>query len=192
MLLHTELAQFLNHYLSLATIIGMVIAFAWVLDFIVMRLRYGPYEELRVVYKKIAHYALPLGFLTSLFSMFLTMFYSEYLGYLPCALCWFQRIALYPMIILFGIAWIRKDYSVYRYIMSLSFVGTLIASYHHYLQLGYDAFIPCAADAMFVDCAKPSFVEFGFVTFPLMSLVLFVILFLLALTLRMKVKRDAK
>jgi len=189
MILHPELAQFLNHYLSLATLVTLVILFAWAIDILIMRARYGPYKELRSTYKKIAQYALPLGLFASLGGCFLTLFYSEYLGYLPCALCWFQRICLYPMIALFAIAWARKDYTVYRYIMALSGAGLIISLYHQYLQMGYSAIIPCAADAMFVDCAKPSFVEFGFVTFPLMAVALFSTLFLVALTLRMKVKR---
>ncbi len=191
MQLHQELAAFLNHYLSLATLAALFIVVAWSVDFLVIRLKYGPYKELRTIYKKIAHFALPIGFFISLSGVFLSLFYSEYLGYLPCALCWFQRILLYPMVVLFGIAWFRKDYGVYRYILALSFFGLIVSAYHQSLQMGYSEIIPCAANAVFVDCAKPSFVEFGFVTFPLMSLTLFAVLFLTALTLRMKVKRAA-
>lgn len=191
MQLHQGLANFLNHYLSLATLAALFIVVAWSVDFLVIRLKYGPYKELRTIYKKIAHFALPIGFFISLSGVFLSLFYSEYLGYLPCALCWFQRILLYPMVVLFGIAWFRKDYGVYRYILALSFFGLIVSAYHQSLQMGYSEIIPCAANAVFVDCAKPSFVEFGFVTFPLMSLTLFAVLFLTALTLRMKVKRAA-
>jgi disulfide bond formation protein DsbB len=189
MLLHPELADFLNYYLSIATLVFAVILFAWAVDLFIIRLKYGPYKELRTVYKKIAEYTFPLGFFASLSGVFLSLFYSDYLGYPPCALCWFQRIALYPMVILFAIAWYKKDYTVYRYILGISGVGFVIALYHQYLQMGYNAFIPCAANAVFVDCAKPSFVEFGFVTFPFMALTLFSFMFLIALTLRMKVKR---
>lgn len=189
MILHQELANFLNYYLSLATLFFGVILIAWAVDLFVIRLKYGPYKELRSIYKKIAKYTLPIGFFVSLFGVFLTLFYSEYLGYAPCALCWFQRVILYPMVVLFGVAWLRKDYSVYRYVMSLSIIGIVISLYHQYLQMGYSAFIPCAANAVFVDCAKPSFVEFGFVTFPFMALTLFSFFILLSLTLRIKVKR---
>ena len=192
MQLHTELAQFLNHYLSLGTIVGLVLAVAWAVDLFVIRIKSGPYKELRNVYKHIAYVALPLGFFVSLGGMALSLFYSEYLGYLPCALCWFQRILLYPMVILFAVAWYKKEYHVYRYVLILSGVGFIIALYHHFLQMGYSEIIPCAANAVFVDCAKPSFVEFGFVTFPFMAVVTFSLLFLASLTLRMKVKRDVK
>ncbi len=189
MILHQELANFLNYYLSLIILALAVLLIAWAVDLFIIRLKYGPYKELRTVYKKIAEYTLPLGFFASLFSAFLTLFYSEYLGYAPCALCWFQRVALYPMVILFFIAWMRKDFTVYRYILALSAVGFIVSLYHQYLQMGYDAFLPCAANAVFVDCAKPSFVEFGFVTFPFMALTLFSFFILVAVTLRMKVKR---
>jgi disulfide bond formation protein DsbB len=193
MQLHQELASFLNYYFSLGALIFSVVLFAWAVDHLVMRLRYGPYKELRSIYKKVGyHYALPLGFVTSVFGMFLTLFYSEYLGYLPCALCWFQRVCLYPMAFLFGIAWLRKDFGVYRYILGLSAVGITVSLYHQSLQMGYSEIIPCAANAVFVDCAKPSFMEFGFVTFPYWALTLFTFFFLLALTMRMSAKRKTQ
>ncbi len=192
MQLHTELAHFLNYYLSLGTLAGLILVIAWSVDFFVIRIKSGPYKELRTMYKHIAYAALPLGFFVSFGGMALSLFYSEYLGYLPCSLCWFQRILLYPTVILFAIAWYKKDYHVYRYILALSSIGFIIALYHHSLQMGYSEIIPCAANAVFIDCAKPSFVEFGFVTFPFMAVIAFSLLFLTSLTLRMRLKRDTK
>jgi disulfide bond formation protein DsbB len=189
MQVHEELAHFLNYYLSIGSLVLSVIVIAWAVDFIVMRLRFGPYKELRFIYKKIAFFALPLGCIISFSGTALSLFYSEYLGYLPCALCWFQRVALYPLCFLFAIAWYRKDFTVYRYVLALSGIGMVISLYHEYLQLGYAELIPCSANAVFVDCAKPSFLLFGFVTFPYIAGVFFALLFLTALTLRMKVKR---
>jgi hypothetical protein len=55
----------------------------------------------------------------------------------------------------------------------LSIVGFAIAVYHHFLQIGFDLMKPCSTAPFAVDCAKPSFIEFGFVTFPFMAVVLF-------------------
>jgi hypothetical protein len=61
----------------------------------------------------------------------------------------------------------------------LSLIGFAIAVYHHMLQIGYNIYKPCSTAPFAVDCAKPSFIEFGFVTFPLMAVVLFGFLALL-------------
>lgn len=119
---------------------------------------------------------------------FMTLFYSDYLMYPPCDLCWFQRIFLYPQIVLFGIAWYRKDRGVLPYVGALSLVGLVVAVYHHMLQIGYDMYKPCSSAPFAVDCAKPSFVEYGFVTFPLMAVVLFGFLLLFTIV-SVKIKK---
>ena len=68
------------------------------------------------------------------------------------------------------------------YTLLLSVVGLAIALYHHMLQIGFDLMKPCSSAPFAVDCAKPDFMEFGFVTFPLMSAVLFAFLALSIIT----------
>ena len=123
--------------------------------------------------KNINRYVLPLGFLTTLFGTFLTLYYEYGLQYLPCDLCWYQRIFLYPQVFLFAYAWYKKDKAILPYILILSTVGFIIALYHHMLQIGFDLYKPCSTALFAVSCAKPSFIEFGFVTFPFMAVVLF-------------------
>ncbi|MCF7844113.1 disulfide bond formation protein B [Candidatus Gracilibacteria bacterium] len=166
------IASQLNHYLSLATIVGglFIILFACYLVFVIY-FRNDRREP--NLLKIISEYVLPLGFFASLGGTLMSLFYSEYLLYAPCSLCWYQRIFLYPQVFLFAYAWYRKDKNILPYSLLLSFVGLLIALDHHVLQIGYNALAPCSTAPFAVDCAVPSFIEFGFVTFPLMSLVLF-------------------
>lgn len=172
-----QLAQFLNHYLSLATIIGGIVVFIFVVFVFYKIFKNSNSKFLDIVAKN----ALLIGFITTLGGTFLTLFYSEYLRYAPCDLCWFQRIFLYPQIILFGLALYKKDYGILLYTFVLSLVGLAIAIYHHMLQIGYNIYKPCSEAPFAVDCAKPSFIEFGFVTFPFMAVVLFVFLALLSI-----------
>lgn len=162
-------AQNLNYYLSLGTIIGVIIV-------VLMALYVSYYAfkdtESRII-TKLSRHILPLGFLTSLFGTFLTLYYSYGLHYPACDLCWFQRIFLYPQMFIFAYAWYRKDRSVLPYTLILSLLGLAVALYHHLLQMGYDVFKPCSTAPFAVDCAKPSFIEFGFVSFPFMAVVLF-------------------
>ncbi len=172
----------LSYYLSIATIVGLIVLVIWVLLLIYS---FVTKKECKL-FSFIHRYALPFGFLGTLGAASLTLFYSDYLGVLPCGLCWFQRVALYPQIFLYALALYKKDYKIFSYTLILSIFGEIVALYHSFLQWGYSEFIPCPVVASTVDCAKPSFMEFGFISFPFMSFVLFGFLILLSLTVSLK------
>jgi disulfide bond formation protein DsbB len=128
----------------------------------------------------IARYALPLLFVLTAASTFLTLVYSEYLGVVPCGLCWLQRVFLYPQVVMFAVAWFKRDRGVACYSIPLSVVGLIVALYQHALQMGMSSPLPCPA-AGEADCAKRIVFELGYITFPLMaaSLFAFMIMFML-------------
>ena len=80
---------------------------------------------------------------------------------------------MYALFFIFGYAWFRKERVILPYALMLSLIGFAIGVYHHMLQIGFDLMKPCSSAPFAVDCSKPSFIEYGFVTFPLMSVVLF-------------------
>src|SRR3989344_9597668 len=51
-----------------------------------------------------------LAFFVSLSATVISLFYSDVVGFEPCKLCWFQRIFMYPQILILGLAWFRKDH----------------------------------------------------------------------------------
>ena len=179
------ISQFLNHYLSLATIVGIVFA--------VLLAGYAAYRYFTktkcLVLEGVARYVLPLSFLISFGGMILSLYYSEFLQYIPCDLCWFQRIFMYPQVFMLGHALYKKYKNVLPYSLILSCVGFAIAVYHHMLQIGYNIYKPCSDAPFAVDCAKPSFVEYGFVTFPLMAVLLFSSLILLVVITKFFAKK---
>ncbi len=122
-----------------------------------------------------------LGFLLTFSATLLSLFYSEVLGFAPCGLCWLQRVFLYPQVVLFGVAFLKKDSQISPYIIWLSFLGALVAIYQHLLQMGVAKIVPCASTLLEADCAERVLFELGYVTFPLMSFSLFVFLIVLAL-----------
>ncbi len=166
-------AEALTSYLSMLTVIGiaLVVFFAVYLT-VVWYTKKKPAKVILLV----SEYVLPLGFILSFAGMSLSLFYSEVLHFAPCELCWYQRIFLYSQVFLFGYAWYRKDRGILPYALLLSVIGGVIGIYHHMLQIGFDLMKPCSSAPFAVDCAKPSFIEFGFVTFPFMSVVLFAFL----------------
>jgi disulfide bond formation protein DsbB len=106
----------------------------------------------------------------------MTLVYSEYFGLVPCALCWFGRIAMYPLVLIAGIAlWKGEATQVLKYIAGFSIVGVLVSVYHHTLQMvavyGGDK-LPCPTSGG--DCSQISVFGYGHITFPYMAMVIFV------------------
>lgn len=126
---------------------------------------------------------------TTISGVLATLLYSEYFGYIPCSLCWLQRIALYPQALLSVVAWRAKDAVYYPlYGMALSSFGFLVAVYHYIYQhipeeTMSSGIVPCLADGS-ADCADRIMDVFGFVTYPFLSAVTFAFLFVLYLHLR--------
>lgn len=172
--------QFLNHYMPILTLIGFILLVVIYLHHFHFHLT----KKESKILNKISDIALPLGFLASLFATLISLIYSDYLDQAACGLCWFQRVFIYSQVVLFAVAYIKNDLKIFQYTFWLSAVGGFIAIYHEYLQLGYSELIPCPAVASLVDCAKPTFLAFGFVTFPFMSITLFLFLILLAIAVR--------
>src|SRR5699024_12759208 len=63
-----------------------------------------------------------------------SLYYSEILDYPPCELCWFQRIFMYPLVIIYGTALIKKDIKIALSEVFLSEIGLCISIYHYELQ----------------------------------------------------------
>ncbi len=93
--------------------------------------------------------------------------YSEIYHFEPCRLCWYQRIAMYPLVLLLGLGLFRRDRAVAPYAAVQAGVGGLISAYHYTLQtfpgLGDGA---CSVG---VPCSAKYVNEFGFVSIPLMA-----------------------
>ncbi len=124
-------------------------------------------------------HALAIALLFSSMAAGAAIFFSSGLGLEPCPLCWWQRIALFPQVILFAIALIRRDASVAYSAIALSIIGLGIALYQHALQMLPHSGLPCPATS--VSCAQRVLFEFGYITFPLMAASIFA--FIIALML---------
>ncbi len=115
-------------------------------------------------------HAISIAFLISVVSTVGSLYFSEIEHLAPCTLCWYQRICMYPQVLLLGAGLYLKDKNVKAYVIPLALIGFLIAAYHVYLQtLG----IIEACRIGDVSCAVVTNQYFGFVTIPLMSLTAF-------------------
>ncbi len=133
--------------------------------------------------RKLAPYINRFGMLiatgVTTFAACMTLLYSDVFGVIPCGLCWFERVMLYPQVLMGMTALYFKDTLMPRYGIVLSTVGLIISSYHHFIQMGGSQFVKCPTAGAGADCAKRFIFEFGFITFPLMSAILFAFLIVL-------------
>jgi|SRR3989344_1039030 len=126
----------------------------------------------------VGKHALILGLLISLAALVGSLFYSEIAGFPPCVLCWWQRVGLYPLLILFAVAALKRDRGVFSYAVPLAAVAGLIALYHSYVYMGGTSILPCTA--LGGACSKVYVFAFGYITIPLMSLTIALYILLLA------------
>ena len=63
-----------------------------------------------------------------------SLIFSEVYHYTPCELCWYQRIAMYPLTVLLGVAALRRDLDVRRYVLPLAGVGAALSTWHVLVQ----------------------------------------------------------
>lgn len=118
---------------------------------------------------------LPLAFLVALVATLGSLYLSEVADFIPCTLCWYQRIAMYPQVLLLGVAWRRRDEGIRVYALPLALVGGCVSVYHVVLER-----VPSLEDSGVCDPANPCTIRwverFGFITIPVMALSAFVLL----------------
>lgn len=127
------------------------------------------------------HDAVPVGWtlifiawLIATISTLGALFLGEVMGYMPCTLCWYQRIAMFPLVFVLAAGLFPFDPRVVRYALPLALVGSVLAAFHMALVAGWipESIKPCQPG---VPCSEVLVTWFGFVTIPLLSLFAFLI-----------------
>lgn len=169
----------ISQILSFFTLIVNIILLLFILLFLYGKIRRRKVLLVsffeRLIYK---HYIL-FAFIVSLSAMLGSLYYSDYLGYNPCRLCWWQRIFIYPQAFLFGIALFIKDRKIAIYSILLSIIGAIIAGFHYWIQISNSESFSCDVIGYSTSCTEKFFLEFGYITLPIMSLTVFFLLIIL-------------
>jgi disulfide bond formation protein DsbB len=118
-----------------------------------------------------------------------SLFFSEVMMYPPCILCWYQRICMYPMVLVLIAGLFPVDRNVIRFSMPLSLMGLGIAIYHNllYYHILPESVAPCRAG---ISCTTVQIEWFGFVTIPLLSLLSFLIIVTLLIIARRELSHE--
>ncbi|MEI7709625.1 MAG: disulfide bond formation protein B [bacterium] len=173
--MNTEAVHYLNMFLGLGAIILQILCVG-----ALGLLFFGPRKNIILDY--VSHHFLVFSFLISFFASVFPLVYSEIVHFLPCYLCWWQRVFLFPTLFLFGTALWDRDRKVVRYAASLLSAGFLVSVYHNFFYyFGETSSTPC--DASGVSCYQHLVSEFGgYISIPMLALTsFFALLTLLAI-----------
>jgi disulfide bond formation protein DsbB len=127
-------------------------------------------------------YGLYFAWLIAIVAMVGSLYFSEVRAFVPCSLCWYQRILMYPLVILLGIASFRQDKHIIPYVLTLSIFGGLIAGWH-ILEENLPA-LELPMCSVGVPCSVKYVNYFGFITIPTMALVAFTLISLILFATR--------
>ena len=111
-----------------------------------------------------------------------SLYFSDVVGFVPCLFCWYQRIAMYPLVVVLGVGLLRADAGVWRFALPMPVIGLLISAYHVALQFQPTLdLVPCDGG---VPCSGRYVAAFGFVSIPGMAGAAFLMLTALLLLIR--------
>ncbi|MEH7354538.1 disulfide oxidoreductase [Neobacillus drentensis] len=133
--------------------------------------------------------SLILAWIAAIIATLGSLYFSEVMHFIPCTLCWYQRIFMYPLAIILGIAVYRNDKRIYQYVLPVSIIGVLISGYHTLLQkIPYlQQFEMCTSG---VPCSKDYINWLGFITIPLLALIAFIIITISMIVLARSQKKE--
>ena len=115
-----------------------------------------------------------------------SLFFSYVMGFAPCVLCWYQRIFLFPLVLILAVGLFPLDRNVVKYAFPLAIAGWLTAAYHNLLYAGIipESIQPCSQG---VSCTEEYIDLFGFITIPMLSLLAFSTIIALLILLKRRI-----
>ena len=127
---------------------------------------------------KYNQYILPLAFLTAISATVASFLLSSMYNLVPCELCWYQRVLMFPIPFLLAVAILRRDYRVYWYVLPLSITGIIISFYQSLLQWDVIGESSLTCNDL-VPCGEAQVEFFGFATIPFGAFIFFSVITIL-------------
>lgn len=158
--------QTVNTFFALLSFAALAVAVA--VPVLVLTARRDPGGPAAGLLADLRPLALWLAFAIAAVATAGSLYYSEVEGFVPCVLCWYQRIVMYPLALILGIAAFRGDHRVKVYAVPVAAIGAAIALYHYQLELFPDQ--ASGVCDVSVPCTARWFEVFGFVSLAFMAL----------------------
>ena len=113
-------------------------------------------------------------------------------GFLPCLLCRWARILMYPIVLLSFISIRKKDWHIVDYLSPMSIMWILLETYHYILQktdwldfIWWWTFCTRANP-----CSALQVNYFDFITIPFLCLVAFIVIFICCIVIKRALKKQ--
>jgi len=164
---------------GVAALIGILVLIWFSLMYVAAHFSEAIDESYENVRRRLTPLAITGAWGVATLAMAGSLYFSEIAHYTPCTLCWYQRIAMYPLVLILGIAAVRRDIAIRLYAIPLALVGVAISTYHYLLE--WFPSIDAGACTVGIPCTQVWFREFGFVSLPLLALVAFLLVTVLLL-----------
>ena len=147
-------------------------------------LRYSTFSPVEKVVASVKHFLYRNGlfcaFGVAVLSTISPLIYAHVYYLFPCTLCWYQRIFMFPLVIILFLMLKRKAYGDKIYVYALSIAGLGIGVYHYISQQLHSRYnivtSDCEAIGMAKSCSEYYFIEFGYITIPLMAVTGFILI----------------
>lgn len=132
----------------------------------------------RLAHSKKEETILLLIWVQSLLAVAGSLFFSEVMGYIPCELCWIQRIFMYPLAVVYGVALFKRDLRIALPGFILSIIGVCFSIYHYLIQK-LPALHEVGASCGNAPCNVQYINYFGFITIPFLAGTAFLVIIIL-------------
>lgn len=119
-----------------------------------------------------------LAFLIALTATAGSLYFSNVLGWTPCRLCWFQRIMMYPLVVVLGVGLLLDKRDVADYVLPMSLIGISVSTFHYPLQRLAEIQAKGCSQAV-TSCDMTYTAKFGFISIPLMAWTAFLLIIIL-------------
>lgn len=127
----------------------------------------------------VRRYGLNLSWIVAIVATAGSLYFSEVRMFVPCNLCWWQRILMYPLAVTLGIAsWFDDKVAAARYVLPISIIGMGVSAYH-YAGQKFPGLIPPGVCRGGVPCDTSYINWLGFITIPLLAFTAFTLITIL-------------
>lgn len=155
-----EQMQIFTSLLALVALTGSVLL--WIL-----RLAAVGSQRAATIGREVVALARPLAFTVAGTAMLGSLYFSEVAHYTPCKLCWYQRICMFSLAVILGVATARKDKGIVWYAVPLALIGMVVSAYHYLLE--WFPQLEATSCDVTAPCTSVWFRGFGFVSLAFMA-----------------------
>jgi disulfide bond formation protein DsbB len=133
---------------------------------------------------------LKVAWAQALIATFGSLYFSEVMKFIPCTLCWYQRIFMYPLLFILTVGIYIKDQRIYKYVLPLSIIGWCISLYHNFVYYGLVKEAPVLVCIVEAPCDVKYIDWLGFIGIPTLSFIAFTVINICMVVYRKQVKKS--